>query len=878
MSSFSANPQGRLTAAQLAINLKHHRRRRESISSHGSHQITGRNVPTQRVTTPPWGEIPSRENSSSKDETIQRPAAQVVEAPYVLAPSEFLYRPSLTQLLQDADIFRDTHMRSVADDVIWKWLEAALRMRRCQQKMNDRAVARDVDVLRRQAFEQWRLVFHAKRQTRETERFFDALGRRAARARDLYLLTKAFTHWAQCASEEVERTSVARRHILRTRYFNTWRDITAVNNLKIRRQGLRKFYPLWKARHELVLVAQNKAIVVYESKLTKSIFWRWFWSFCERRAPAWRDAHLKKEYLLQWQARTYSIGQQDVEITVCRSTDLQRHCLRRWLEKSLVLLSCKRHAEQARHRRLLASHLLVWQLQRQYLPLAWRISSMVDWRIAYSTFYTLLQRFTLERRAETVNRLRILRNAWTDWNDRLRWQTLVHQIDDRFVTQALYKWVLAERYTLLKRLHQKRVKQRHLTKLVDHWGLLNRHNEGNLQVMETRRNRRCMASIIAQWRTHIHSFNQQYQLAHVFHSPRVTQDALQLWKNRTAHIGKLGNWARDATFYFRASRTFRRWQVAITENQKRKRRDAYSSVRRRVKINLARKVIEQWHNLSNRISQLKRIAEDANQRRTLAYATAIFDRWREGSNSLMERTYQVDKQYTETLFHRYLQLWVDRFTAQQQIQGQGHLFARLHVSKVAYESLRALQLKVFELHSRKETAVSINQSNEKRHYRNLLRIWHEMTARKRGQPTQDFVRTSRSKRFGLRMDKVGDGEVAIARVNEDWTAFDEDFELGDWIPALEAQTSETPLPGYLSTPSKRAARARALVKLPSTTPATPLGTATPFQRRLRLQATTDPRGEGKVGLGRTDLGKSLGAGRKGVFEDIPEGSSTLGSR
>ena len=878
MSNISATPQGGLTAAQFASNLQHHRRRRESVSSHGSRQITGRNALTHRVITPPRGEKSSRVDSSSINETPPHPAAQVIETPYVLAPSEFLYRPSLTQLLQDADTFRDTHMRSVADDVIWTWLEVALRMRRDHQKMSEKAIARDIDVLRRQAFEQWRLVFLTKRQTRETERFFDALSRRATRARDLYLLTKAFTHWAQCASEEVERTSIARRHILRTRYFNAWRDITAVNDLKIRRQGLRKFFPLWRERHELVLAAERKAIVVYGSKLTRSFYWQWFWSFCERRAPAWRGAHLKRQYLLQWQARAYSIRQQDVEIGVCRSTDLQRHCLQKWLEKSRILLSCNRQAEQVRYRRLLASHFHVWQPQLQYLPLARRISSMVDWRIAYSTFYTLLQRFTLERRAETVNRLRILRNAWTDWNDRLRWQTLARQIDDRLVTQALYKWVLAERYTLLRRLYQKRVKQRHLTKLADRWGLLNRRNETSLQIIETSRNRRCMASIISQWRTYIHSYNQQHQLAHEYHSPCVTQDALQLWKNRFAHTRKLGNWARDAAFYFRASRTFWRWQVAITESQKRKRRDGYSSIRRRVKINLARKVMEQWRESSNRISQSKQTAEDANQRRTLAYATALFDRWREGSNRLMERSYQVNKQYAENLFHRYLQLWVNCFTAHQQMQEQGHLFARLHDSKIAYESLRALQLKVFELHSRKETAVSLNQSNEKRHYRNLLRTWRERTARKRGQPTQDFVRTSRSKRFGVKRNKADDEEVAFARTNEDWTAFDDDFELGDWIPALEAQTSETPLPGYLSTPSKRAARARALVKLPLTAPATPLGTATPFPRRLRLQAMTDPRGEGKVGPERTDFGRLMGAGRKGGFEDIPEGSSTLGSR
>lgn len=58
------------------------------------------------------------------------------------------------------------------------------------------AVNYDARTLRNQGFEQWRVRFLNKRSLAETERFFAELDSRAQKARDLFLLTKAFTHWA----------------------------------------------------------------------------------------------------------------------------------------------------------------------------------------------------------------------------------------------------------------------------------------------------------------------------------------------------------------------------------------------------------------------------------------------------------------------------------------------------------------------------------------------------------------------------------------------------------------------------------------------------------------------------------------------------------
>ena len=101
------------------------------------------------------------------------------------------------------------------------------------------------------------------------------------------------------------------------------------------------------------------------------------------------------------------------------------------------------------------------------------------------------------------------------------------------------------------------------------------------------------------------------------------------------------------------------------------------------------------------------------------------------------------------------------------------------------------------------------------------------------------------------------------------TEVKDEFDLAEWIPASEAQSSSTPLPGYLSTPSKRAARARALTRAPLT-PTTSNVFATPLLQRMRVYPATDSRPARRSNLGRVELGRSVGDTRATGFNDILE--------
>ena len=137
----------------------------------------------------------------------------------------------------------------------------------------------------------------------------------------------------------------------------------------------------------------------------------------------------------------------------------------------------------------------------------------------------------------------------------------------------------------------------------------------------------------------------------------------------------------------------------------------------------------------------------------------------------------------------------------------------------------------------------------------MLRQWHDHTSGKPDRPQQDTTFSSRIKR--VRPQAEADDRDGPTRRAEDWT----DFDIGDWIPALEAQGSSTPIPVHFSTPSKRAARAKALVRV-STTPV-----GTPFENGLRSQIGSTPRTSRRGAFGR-----STAASKGGTFGAILEDS------
>ncbi|MCJ1408790.1 hypothetical protein MMC19_002866 [Ptychographa xylographoides] len=867
--SASGNPDDNHTRISLYTRKDDHVQHRMSDETSG-----GQHEKSEHV----YGSPPHDDLDVWHDGTLYQSLVRNVNSSLSI-PGYSIPRPTETQLLRDADTWYHYRTRDVAGEYVKRWRVLAVQAYHQHNQMEKQAQLHDRRILLKQAYDQWRILFFSRRQLAETERFFGHLERRATKARDLYLLTKAFTHWAQSAFEEVERSSLARRHILRFRYFNAWLEITAVNELKVRRQRLQKFFGLWKGKQQDIYLENSRALRTYYENLVETIYWRWFWNFCERRAPEWRNSRLKRQFFTRWMQSREAEANCEIQAALSHNKSLKTHYFVIWLNQIRSIAQSKRRAVIFRQAKLVIQCLNEWRKEHKYVPMIQHVSNMVNWRIASSAYSALIGRFQLEQKAKHVNRQRIIRNAWTAWNDRLRWQTLVRQTDDRLTVGALYRWVLAERFRLLLRLHDERLKQRVLRNLADRWQNLTSQLHRSCEVVIARRNTNLLRSLVERWTGQLHRQRQNRRLAHEFYAPRVAQETLRAWSTNTKHHLEMHTWAKDTIFYFRASRTLKHWQTAVIENRKRKRRKAYAAVRLMLKVNIARRIIYHWQSRTTHIMTLHKTAHNGNNERLLQFATSTFDRWHDRFIFALSENSEATQDFNADLAFQHLQIWIEHSRAHQAAITKAVDFATSHVQRAAYESLRALQLKVFEYRSHAQTAAELKGWNDKRHFLVLLRIWREEANRRRGLQALDFGRSFRGRRTVSRLPSTK-AVLEVAEVTalqkSDEAVVDDEFEIRDWIPALEAQGSMTPVPGHLSTPSKRAARARALVGgigardiriLGSTTPVTPaipVGLRTPLLRRLHLRPSAESR------LGGNQAGSSDAERGKGGFEDIIE--------
>lgn len=757
---------------------------------------------------------------------------------YPVSRDALLYRPSETQLMRDVHTFQCYRVRHVARVALQKWTASAYRARAHNKSLEQQATLYDLETLLRQGFQQWRTNLHQKRKAIETKRFFENLGRRASKARDIYLLTKAFTHWARSSSDYVMQTSSVRRHLLGLKYFNAWHEITVVNELKVRQHQLSKYLRNWQQNHARIGNSEAEAAVLYDGSLVKSAYWCWFWTFCDRRAPEWRAAKLKKRIFLRWTSRQQQLARKSQLVHSFRTETIARWSFSKWLASTRAMRSRLHEAEAFGRRRCLAHAVSTWKFQRYHAPRMQRLSNMVDWRVAGTTFAIVVTRYRAGRQAEVVDRLRVMRNAWTIWNDALRQNYLLKRIDDRIVIEQLYRWALAQRCGLVRRSRERRLKARFLSKLAT--ALLERRQRRVVarQNFEAKARQSRTKMVTSQWSSRLTTIRQHESVAFRFHAPRVAQEVLQTWSVETAHIQRLQTEAKKAAFYLSATKFIKVWQAALSESKRLKRRNGYIQIRKIIKMNLAAKVLRRWQDLAIEQRNLYEQAQSSDHTRLLRFASSLFDQWRSEASLAYAHDGRASQHHSTILAGQHLQRWSDRFRTYWRMEDLARLNDEVRISSVAFNWLHKLRLRAIEVRGREANAQSLRSFYERRHVQGLLRLWRDSAVDERRRTTHKSVGArSRLPNMSFDDDRLGQAPLVRARGS---THFEQDFGSSEWIHVSDANAGTTLFPGYLSTPAKRASRARELQEATSTTPV-----GTPFPYRLPRALHSQRRAEAK---------------------------------
>ena len=647
----------RLTALEWTEDLEQRQRERRLFADQEPQRLPN-DVVNHFRRQPSNGEVIAAEGLASDDGDYAEKAPRLrnqlaVENPsFILSSKDKFYSPSRTQLLRDAETFQSYRIRSVARDAIDKWCFAAMEARDQHVYMERVAIAHDKEILLRQALEHWRLRLHEKKQAALTMRYFQHLERRAEKARNLYLLTKAFTHWAQCAKDEVQRLSLARHHILSVKYFNAWRDLTITNQRKVHEHGLRKYFDCWRTRYVQNITNDIKADLAHQRHLMRSAYWNWFWGFCEARAPAWQDGRLKQRMLSRWLTTFRMNRRRNQQVTLHIEIAAKRYFISKWLDKTKKTLREQEAAATYCRQTLTAKVLSTWIRIHRHGPILQQVSNMVDWRVARKTFAIFVNGYRQQKQAERLDQLRLKRNAWTQWNDHLRWQTMARQVDDRCLLEALYKWTIAERLQLFTRLFHGRLKGRYLMTLRDVWSSREKRRGEISRAVESQLARRALQVVLSHWQLTCKTMRQNDQIAVDFHNPRVTYEALTSLSARAQDIKILNEKANHSADYFMLKHTMKKWHSAFIASKRRKRRDAYIQIRRKLKMRLASDMLQRWQSATIMARRMKSEALQFDHDRVLQLVANSLIWWKVAYDRAVDQHLQATSHFEEHLLLR----------------------------------------------------------------------------------------------------------------------------------------------------------------------------------------------------------------------------------
>ncbi|KFY16629.1 hypothetical protein V492_01198 [Pseudogymnoascus sp. VKM F-4246] len=713
--------------------------------------------------------------------------------------------------------FLHNRNRTVLLDKLACWRQKASEVLAGNSNLEALARSRDRYVLLKQGLETWVTALREGRRVLETERFFFHLERRAKRARDIFLLAKSFTHWATTASDEIQRTSVARRHILRTRFFKAWREITAVNELKVRRHIQNKFFGAWRRRQEFISSTSDYSIAVFRGNVVARVFWLWLWSSRERTAPAWWAKRATRRQMVSWTTKLRTIREMGAVGQYCRQEKSKRLIWGIWARKARDFTDMNDASLLMQKRTSCVTALRYLRNANTLLPSSRHIKSKVRYGLLVKLFNIWRLRTTQERQARDLDRHKIKREAWTAWNDRIRCQYLQLRISDRNLLQALYKWVLAERLILARRLSiQKMVRttfERMLLTSARSAGIVSAGSLAALQFREQNDKR----SIIRRWVSNLKVNRGLQQLAIQRNTYPVQTAMLKTWSRNMNELRQLQVWAIDANFYFAATKALKIWRDAAEASRREKRRTAYASVRRQNKLKLASRVLYTWRGRSKSVTNMENLASEFRGSRIHNHLVDTLARWR-------ARKLEVSRlgsiRLPTILRIRFIQ-WKSASKEYYHLDVLASEFSEDHLYMACMRRWGRLAL---QYRAHQHLVSELHDKHARRAVRKMVLHWRQQLFDYEGSGSASLAGTKavtnrNSNRFGFaeRSEAFSDrGDVGLGYL----THRDESF------------LNPTPGRGYLKTPSKRTFMSRTANQA-STTPIAPL--STPYERQLRAE-------------------------------------------
>ncbi|KUI53400.1 hypothetical protein VP1G_00566 [Cytospora mali] len=396
----------------------------------------------------------------------------------------------------------------------------------------------------------------------------------AAAAWDYFLLSKAFTHWANRTDEEVQRTQVARRHILRKKCFSAWigeREESESESKAVWFSQLvviKQWQDVAQAQSETSRIMHGLAVRKDRHDYTEEALVAWYHESKMQLATAYDSVRVRTDCLQHWQdeERWLDSAHDEAEGIFC-GTMLGRY-MRRWRAEARV----QERAEEGAVPKIARRD----ELLKHGLSLAWRHA------------------FEEDAGREKVAIIQDLKEHAYHWMYETRLKAWQEQQDADLLDSTMYRWYCEWRLVLCKRVMEHQEKARFLENWV---GAARQAHVNSRELRHLAREVRYHDSITGFFNASMDALEQLEDGA-LYARDIILQRwggrIIKQWKGHINHYQRLENWSRLGRFYAVGEHTLAHWRDVRRQEWQRRMRKLYSDFRYRVRCDTLQDSLDMW--------------------------------------------------------------------------------------------------------------------------------------------------------------------------------------------------------------------------------------------------------------------------------------------
>lgn len=525
----------------------------------------------------------------------------------------------------------------------------------------------------------------------------------AAAAWDYFILSKAFTHWANRADEEVQRTQVARRHILRKKCFTAWIG-----------DGDRD-------------ESESESKAVWFSQLVAMRDWR---DAAQTQSGEHRRAHalairrrrrdLAQDALIVW----YQESKVQLAVAIDH-TRLRSACFYHWQGESGWLSSAHEEAEGIFRGSMLGRYMRHWKtsarVQERAEDGAGPIIVRRDEFLRSGLSLAWRQEAEECKGREKVAILQDLKEHAKHWMYETRLRAWQEQQDAEALDSTTYHWYCEWRLILCRRVTQRQDRARFCEKWID---AARQSHTNSRNMRHLAREVRYHDSITGFFNASIDAI-EQLEIG-AMHArgmilQRVVPKAIEQWRSQLEPVSRLQNWSRLGRFYSISDSVMKHWRDVRRQEWQRRMRKLYKDFRYRVRCDTLRDSLDSWRQKSAEVVTSGWEADDIRAEDDGGLIFDVAQAWREKHEYYTFSTEVAEDADKEA----HLVLWHSLIEAQD----EGRLdAAEYNFAQTASQYWEAWELASVSLRGRDRAAQEFMGHNARRDRRHFFGVWASQTS------------------------------------------------------------------------------------------------------------------------------------------------------